>query len=298
LGSKGQERIEEEPEERAERMQIEEPMAVSELALLPTSRISFFDHDPQVFRAAFATVRQESRSDLREWVIGWAKHQVSGKNLYFPSEWHHASISPREDDLNLLNDWSTRFAVAVFGQIWDLEMRSAIYKLRRCILEAEQSARRFNFTFEKFSHCYLPNPYGSYGVALRDSQFYPPWNPPTAPAWYSGVWDKALHTLDSAIATAKDSINAVSGAVDYASKLIASLNAFPVEPGNSTPDNIQFTFFINMINTFDLKSAWMNVESLWEQFSGQVSKLAFGTKGWPPNNHFGEVLDGLLPVLG
>jgi hypothetical protein len=271
LGPRGRERIAE-VGEIAEGMQIEEPNVIIGPA---QPQISFFEHDRQVFRHAFSTLHSHHR-DVRCWVVEWAKLQTSERKLDFPPQWDHPSISPREDDLNPLNDWSTRFAF-LFRVPWDPELGSAMGKLRRCM--DESSIERFKFA----------------AVQLDFTMVIPFPDRHSNLTWYSSAWDKALYILGSAITTANESINAARGAVDYASQVLTSFNTFPLESGN-TLDDMRFTFFTNIINTYDIKSAWMSVESLWERFSGQVSKLAFGTKGWPPN-HLGEVVDSLFPVL-
>jgi hypothetical protein len=284
LGPKGQERME--VNETAEAMQIEEPILI-EPALLPTPQVSFFDHDQQVFDDAFQALKTQ-RPDLKSWAIEWEKIQTGERKLYFPSEWDHASIPPMEDDLNPVYDWSIRLAF-LRSRCYCTEANSAWARLIKIIFEDERSAKRYEFAARRLN---------DYTPTTEYEPYYPPIPYYLKGKWYTGLWGKAMHRLDSAINTAKQSINTVREAVDYASQVLTSFNVYPAEPGNSS-DDMQFRHFTNTLNTFDLKSKWTSFESRWEQFTEQVSKLGVGTKGWPPDGaSLGELLDSLRPGFG
>jgi hypothetical protein len=258
----------------------------TESPLWPTPRVSIFDHGQQVFNDAVESLQRQS-PDLGGWVIEWERLQTRGRKLYFPSiEWNHdASVSPREDDNNPVNDWSIRLAF-LLTQRFDTKAHSAGFKLLKIVFEDERLTKRYlfavrrmnDYTRTKYGPCQSPR----ITVLLNG-------------IWYTGLWRKATHRLDSAIIAAKQSINTVREAVDYASQVLTSFNVFPAEPGNSS-DDMQFRLFTNTLNAFDLKSKWTSFESHWERFIGQVSKLDVGTKGWPPDSaSLGELLDTLRP---
>ena len=244
-------------------------------------QISFFDHVQQVFDDAINALYIQ-RPDLESWAIEWANLETSEQNLYFPSEWHHASISPREDNLNPVNDWSIRLA---FLQAMGCGREASMASFKLIQTLDERLIERYEFALRRMND-----------FKVRTKRV--PMPLPIFLDWYTGLWDKAIHRLDSAIITAKQSINTVREAVDYASQVLTSFNIYPAEPGNSS-DDMQFRLFTNTLNTFDLKSKWMSFESQWERFTGQVSKLGVGTKGWPPDSaSLGELLDSLRPGFG
>jgi hypothetical protein len=265
LGPRSQERIE--VKETAEAMQIEEPAAHMEPALLPTPRVSFFDHDQQVFNDAFRGLETQ-RTDLERWVIEWVKLQTE-RGVDTKSKWYHPPISFREDNLNPVNDWSIRLAF--------LQAKGC----GREVTLDERRIERYEFAVRRMNDYTMTN-----------------YHWPSTDLWYRALWSNVMHRLDSAIITAKQSINTVREAVDYASHVLTSFNVFPAEPGNSS-DDMQFRLFTNTLNTFDLKSKWTSFESHWERFIGQVSKLGAETKGWPPDGApLGELLDSLRPGFG
>jgi hypothetical protein len=292
LGPRGQERIE--VNETAEAMQIEEPIVLDEPALLPTPRVSFFDHDQQVFNEAFEALERQS-PDLDGLVIEWAKYRRSHRFypgfsrhrfwMGLPPHWGHGWFP--EDDLNPVKDWSIRLAFQL-TQPCNTETNSARSKLIQFIFENQRLTDRYKFAVDRISAY-------NWSFKVSNEHYYPP---SPQPYWYGSLWGKAMHRLDSAIVTAKESINTVREAVDYASQVLTSFNVYPAEPGNSS-DDMQFRLFTNTLNTFDLKSKWTNFESHWERFTGQVTKLGVETKGWPPDSaSLGELLDTLRPGFG